>query len=201
MGRMKRKKLPPEGGVGTPPHKSQPKLRLSALALAAAVTFGLASPNAFALALGRVTVQSALGEPLRAEVDVPEITPEEVSSLRASIADPATFRNQGLEFSPTLANVTITLQRRAGGGYYLQLASDRPVNEPFVDVILQAAWSSGRVQRDFTLLFDPPSLRQGQAPIAAQVTPAPRSTAPATARTAPAPIVPAPAPADRKSVV
>ena len=68
-----------------------PKLRLSTLALAAAVTFGFASPDALALALGRVTVQSALGEPLRAEIDVPQITPEEVSSLRANIAEPPVF--------------------------------------------------------------------------------------------------------------
>src|SRR6478735_2246833 len=138
MGRMKRKRLPPGGAVGTPPHTSLPKLRLSALALAAAVTFGFASPDAFAMALGRVTVQSALGEPLRAEIDVPEITPEEVSSLRANIAAPTVFRNQGLDYSAALSNVTITLQRRPSGGYYLQLASDRPASEPFVDVILEA---------------------------------------------------------------
>jgi pilus assembly protein FimV len=172
--------------VGTPPQKSLPKLRLSTLALAAAVTFGFASPDALALALGRVTVQSALGEPLRAEVDVPEITPEEVASLRASIADPATFRSQGLDYSQALSGVSIALQRRPGGGYYLQLSSDRPVNEPFVDVILQANWASGRVTRDFTMLFDPPSLRQRQAPLAAQITPPP-AAAPAPAAEAPAP--------------
>src|SRR3954468_2256277 len=122
MGSMKRKRQLPGGGVGTTPQKGLPKLRMSTLALAAAVTFGFASPDALALALGRVTVQSALGEPLRAEIDVPEITPEEVSSLRANIATPNLFRSQGLDYSPTLSNVTISLQRRPGGGYFLQLA-------------------------------------------------------------------------------
>ena len=64
MGHMKRTRLPLQRAVGTPQQKSLPKLRLSTLALAAAVTFGLASPDAMALALGRVQVQSALGEPL-----------------------------------------------------------------------------------------------------------------------------------------
>jgi pilus assembly protein FimV len=193
---MKRKRLPSQRGVGTRLQKSATKLRLSSLALAAALTFGLASPDALALALGRISVQSALGEPLRAEIDVPEITPEEVSSLRAAIAAPATFRNQGLEYSASLANVTITLQRRANGSYFLQLASDRPVNEPFVDVVLEASWSSGRIQRDFTMLFDPPALRQPGAPVTAQVSPStgtpPRSAQPpATAPAAPAPAAPA----------
>ncbi|WP_460894946.1 type IV pilus assembly protein FimV, partial [Ramlibacter monticola] len=148
-------------------------MKLTALAFAAAVTFGLASPDALALALGRVTVQSALGEPLRAEIELPEISPEEVSSLKAAIASPAQFRAAGLEFSTALTGVQITLQRRANGSYFLQLANDRPVNDPFVDVILEATWSSGRVQRDFTLLFDPPTARSQapQAPVQAQVAP------------------------------
>src|SRR4051794_19821997 len=124
---MKRTRLPLERAVGTT-RKSLPKLRLSTLALAAAVTFGLASPDALALALGRVSVQSALGEPLRAEIDVPEITPEEVTSLRATIGSPAQFRAAGIEYSPALANVQITLQRRPNGSYFLHLASDRAVN-------------------------------------------------------------------------
>lgn len=192
---MKRTRLPSKRAVETTTSGSVPKLRLSALALAAAVTFGFASPDALALALGRVTVQSALGEPLRAEIDVPQITPEEVSSLRANIAEPPVFRDKGLDYSQALSGVTITLQRRPNGSYFLQLASDRPVNDPFVDVILDAIWQSGRVQRDFTMLFDPPAAtRQSapSAPIAAQVTPA----APAQ-RSTPAPAAAAPAPAAR----
>jgi pilus assembly protein FimV len=175
-----------------------PKLRLSTLALAAAVTFGFATPDALALALGRVTVQSALGEPLRAEIDVPQITPEEVSSLRANIAEPPIFREKGLDYSQALSGVTITLQRRANGSYFLQLSSDRPVNDPFVDVILDATWQSGRVQRDFTMLFDPPAGRQAApaAPLSAQVTPAAPAPAPAQGTT-PAPAAAAPAPAPR----
>jgi len=151
MGRMKRKRLPPDA-VGTPITMSKPKVRLSALALAAAVTLGFATPDALALALGRVTVQSALGEPLRADIEVPEITPEEVSSLRANIAPPAVFQAAGMEVSPALQGVNITLQRRPNGSYFLRLTSDKPVSEPFFDVILEASWASGRLQRDFTLL-------------------------------------------------
>jgi pilus assembly protein FimV len=187
MGRMKRTRLPLTEAVGTPT-KSLPKLRLSALAVAAAVTLGLASPAAHALALGRVTVESALGEPLRAAIDIPEATPDEIASLRASIASPDTFRAQGMEYSPALSNVQVSLQKRANGSYFLRLSSDRPVNDPFVDVILETRWANGSVQRDFTMLFDPPAMRQQApaAPLAAQVTPAP---APATTarRAAPAP--------------
>ena len=80
---MKRTRLPLERAVGTPQSTSRPQARISALALAAAIALGVATSDAQALALGRVTVQSALGEPLRVDIEIPEITDEEVASLRA----------------------------------------------------------------------------------------------------------------------
>ena len=62
--------------------------RKTAIASLVAAVFGLAGSNASALALGRITVQSALGEPLRAEIDVPDINAEEAASLKASVASP-----------------------------------------------------------------------------------------------------------------
>jgi pilus assembly protein FimV len=44
--------------------------RIGALASAIALLGSLASLEAHALALGRITVQSALGEPLRAEIEI-----------------------------------------------------------------------------------------------------------------------------------
>ena len=117
---MKRTRLPAKQAVGTPTTKSQPKLRLSALALAAAVVLGFASQDAQALALGRVTVRSALGEPLRADIDIPEATPEELGSLRATIATPEQFRDRGLDYNPALGNATVTLQKRPDGSHYLR---------------------------------------------------------------------------------
>ena len=163
---------------------TKPNWRATALAVAAAALFGTISMDATALALGRVTVQSALGEPLRAEVEIAEITPEELASLKANVAPPDAFRAAGLEYSSALAGVEVALKQRANGRPYLLLTSPRPVNDPFIDLILETQWSSGRIVRDYTMLFDPPQLRQGAATAAAPVAPfAP--AAPQTARTAP----------------
>ena len=168
--------------------------------------------DAQALALGRVVVQSALGEPLRAEIDVPDINAEEAASLRVGLASGDTFRAAGVDVNAALATLQISLQRRADGRAYLRLTSSRPVTEPFVDLIVEANWSSGRMVRDYTLLFDPPNLRAAtpqSAPVAPGVSaPAPAAQAPRPAAPAPsvaqpqvqppravAPAVPAPAPA------
>ncbi|HSH92079.1 MAG TPA: FimV/HubP family polar landmark protein [Ramlibacter sp.] len=160
----------------------KPHWRATALAIGAAALFGLSASDASALGLGRITVQSALGEPLRAEIDIPEINAEELATLRTTVASPDAFRAAGLEYNPAVSSIRITLERRADGRHFLRLASTRPVSDPFVDLILETQWSAGRIVRDYTMLFDPPNLRPAP-PVQAQVTPA-APAAPA-ARTAP----------------
>lgn len=159
--------------------------KFSVLAAAAVASAGFYATDASALALGRITVQSALGEPLRAEIDLPQISPAEAETLRATTASPEVFRAQGMEYSPTVNNLQILLQRRPDGTAVLRLTSDRPVNDPFLDLVLDANWGTGRIVRSYTMLFDPPALRR--APPA--VTASPQITAPAGQ---PAPVVRAP---------
>lgn len=177
-------------------------VRLHAVAAAVLLCTSLSYQNdAHALALGRIVVQSALGEPLRAEIDVPEITAEEAASLRVGVAPVDAFRAAGMDYNAALADLQVSLQRRADGRQFLRVTSPRPVSEPFMDMILEANWASGRIVRDYTLLFDPPNLRQAaptplapgvSAPAAAPVTAPPQITAQATPAPA-APPVAAPA--------
>ena len=76
--------------------------KFSVLAAAAVACAGFYTSDASALALGRITVQSALGEPLRAEIDLPQITPAEADTLRATTATPEVFRAQGMEYTPAI---------------------------------------------------------------------------------------------------
>jgi pilus assembly protein FimV len=135
--------------------------RIGALASAIALLGSLASLEAHALALGRITVQSALGEPLRAEIEVTDLKPDEAASLRAGVAPAEAFKAAGMEYGTVVTGVEVSLQRRADGRSFLRLSSNRPVTEPFVDLILEANWSNGRITRDYTMLFDPPALRSG----------------------------------------
>jgi len=129
----------------------------SALAAAVVALSGLYAGEATALALGRVAVLSALGEPLRAEIELPQITAAEADSLRTQIASPEMFRAQGMEYTSAAGTVQVQLQRRQDGNMVLRLTSTRPINEPFVDLVLDASWGSGQVLRSYTLLFDPPA--------------------------------------------
>lgn len=168
------------------------RFALTGVAFAAACLWGT---SAWALGLGRLNVQSALGEPLRAEIDVTSLTAEEAGTLKLRIAPPDAYRAAGVEYNAVLGDAQVTLLRRPDGRQVLRLSSDRSIVEPFVDVILEASWATGRLVREYTMLFDPPTTRAAQAtpaPVAApSISPAPAPTR-APAVTAP---VPAPAPA------
>ncbi|RYF54007.1 MAG: hypothetical protein EOO27_24765, partial [Comamonadaceae bacterium] len=94
---------------------------LSALSVAAALALGLVSTDADALALGRLNVQSALGEPLRAEIEVTEIGAGEADGLRVELASRAAFQAAGVSYNDALSNVRTALQRRADGRYVVRL--------------------------------------------------------------------------------
>lgn len=128
-------------------------------AIAAAVVIGFCATNANALSLGRISVQSALGDPLRAEIEILDINADEASSLVTKVATPDAFKAAGLDYNVAMTNLQATLQRRADGRAYIKLSSDRVIQDPFVDLILEARWNTGRIVRDYTMLFDPPSLR------------------------------------------
>ena len=202
---MKKNTLHNRAGLNSGNERPTPASPLRVAAVATLMALAAYSPTqALALGLGRITVLSALGEPLRAEIDIAQITPDEVASLKASIAAPSAFRSAGVEYNPALTGAAITLEQRPDGRSFLRLTSDKRVSEPFVDLILEANWASGRIVRDYTLLFDPPSTRQAApaapaAPVAAQLPtptarrePAPpqagetRRSAPAVARATPA---------------
>jgi pilus assembly protein FimV len=174
---------------------------LKGVALAAACLWG---SQAAALGLGRLNVQSALGEALKAEIEITSITPEEAGSLKLRVATPEAYRAAGVEYNGVLPTAQVQVVKRADGRQVLRVTSDRSVLEPFIDVIIEATWSSGRLVREYTMLFDPPGSRLAQAAapaVAPVIAPAPvpapaPAPAPALAPAAPPPAaVPAAAPA------
>ena len=113
--------------------------------------------GAWALSLGAATVQSSLGQGLRAEVDVSTAADAEADSLTAEIASGQAYAAGNLDFSPALKDLKIFLQRRASGNMVIRIVGDRPVNEPVLQVLLDVRWSTGKMVRSFTLFIDPPA--------------------------------------------
>ena len=108
-----------------------------------------------AAGLGELKVISALGQPLKAEIDVVSLKEGEGESLSARIASPDAFKQAGVDFNPLLSNVKLAIAKHPDGRPYIALTSTQPVNMPFLDVLIDLSWSSGDIEREYTLLFDP----------------------------------------------
>ncbi|HEU4373623.1 MAG TPA: FimV/HubP family polar landmark protein [Telluria sp.] len=154
-------------------------------AVASAVFF---SSAACAAGLGKLTVLSSLGQPLRAEIELTAVSNEEATGLVAKLAPPDAFRLANIEFNPALLSLRFAVEQR-NGRQYIKISSSQPVNEPFVDMLLELSWNSGRLVREYTFLLDPAELRTTQSAQVAAAAPADvpgRAAAPAARQAAPA---------------
>src|SRR5688572_24784793 len=158
------------------------------------VASALALPvPAYALALGKLTVTSALGQPLVAQIELSAASREELDSLQAKVADPSLYRQNNLTYQSVLSRARVTVERTPDGRAVLRVTSPTPVNEPYLDLMVDVNWASGRVVREYTFLLDPPGAGSTMLAVdpvaparvgAATTAPAPQSAAP-VARTAP----------------
>ncbi|MBW8371548.1 MAG: hypothetical protein K0M66_11355 [Thiobacillus sp.] len=156
---------------------------------------------AHAAGLGKLSVTSALGQPLAAEIELFAADKAELDSLSASLASDQAFRDARVEFAPVLSSLRFTVVKKPSGKAVLKVTSSRPVNDPFIDMLVELNWASGRLVREYTMLLDPPGMGSPQtvAPVAVTPAQAPAAAKPAPEAAAQAPEVPAtpetPAPA------
>ena len=125
---------------------------------------GLSIPSFLhAMGLGEISVDSYLNQPLAAEIQLVSTSPSEVDTLQVNIAPDKIFRQIGIErvgllnqlnFEPVIKN----------GVPVIQITSNRPITEPFLNFVIEVAWPKGRLLREYTVLLDPPVFRQQQAP-------------------------------------
>ncbi len=147
-----------------------------------------------AAGLGRLNVLSSLGQPLVAEIELVSVTKEQLSSLSARFAYPDAYQQANLLYNPSLAGAKLTIERRPNGQYFIKILSTRPVTEPFIDLLVELTWASGRLVREYTALLDPPGITAAApAPVISTVpesrpAPEPAPTPAAAASTAPAPV-------------
>jgi pilus assembly protein FimV len=154
-----------------------------------------------AAGLGKLTVNSALGQILNAEIDLVSLQPGELDALSARVAPPEAFRDARIEYSGSLRLLRFSVDKRANGSPFIKITSVAPINEPFVDMLIEVSWAAGRIQREYPILLDPPGYSNRAAPPTVAAAPAapsrpaetPPATAPAASSSAPASSPSAPA--------
>lgn len=139
------------------------------LAIALALAGVAFSSNALALGLGAIEVKSALNQPLDARIPLLSVEVGELDSLSISLGSAEAFHRAGVDRPFNLTRLKFRVV--AGEKPYVRVFTEQPVKEPFLDFLVEADWSRGRLVREFTLLLDPPVFGNGM--IAAPVRAAP----------------------------
>ncbi|MDO9467507.1 MAG: FimV/HubP family polar landmark protein, partial [Thiobacillus sp.] len=148
-----------------------------------------------AAGLGKLSITSALGQPLAAEIELFAADKAELDSLSANLASDQAFRDARVEYAPVLSSLRFSVVKKPDGRAVLKVTSSRPVNDPFIDMLVELNWASGRLVREYTVLLDPPGMGGPQvvAPVAVAPTPVPAAKpAPAPAPVPAVPVAPAP---------
>ena len=163
---------------------TMPRLMLMACLLTTSLTW---SSLSWALGLGEIHLNSALNEPLNAEIDLLAATPDELPALRATLAAREAFTRYGIDRPPFLSTLIFKVGKGKDGRDALLVRSTDAIPEPFVTFLVEVNWARGRLMREYTLLLDPPVYTPGETARSAAPVTAPTVAAPA-ARPAPAPV-------------
>ena len=172
-------------------------VRVRKLVLAIAAASALSSGMAHALGLGEVTLQSALNQPLVAEIELLEVRDLASNEVIPTLASPEAFTKAGVDRQFFLTDLKFTPVLKPNGKSVIRVTSSKPMREPYLNFLVEVLWPNGRLLREYTVLLDPPLYTpQSVIPAAAQMpvaapAPAPRVQAPAPAqRSAPAAVKP-----------
>ncbi|PRW04761.1 fimV N-terminal domain [Pseudomonas aeruginosa] len=137
--------------------------------------------------MGDITLHSALNQPLDADIELLDVGDLGADEIEVRLAGADVFAAAGVERLQFLNELRFSPVLQGRGGNRIHVSSSRPVQEPYLNFLVEVARPNGRIVREFTVLLDPlgytprmlPAARSGIEPQRQSSTPvpAPRSAA------------------------
>ena len=119
---------------------------------------GLLAPlGANALGIGDIRLHSALNQSLNAEIPLVTSGGDDVSEMKVTLASQEAFARAGIERHYSLSRLRFKPQQKEDGSYVIKVTSSETIREPFLNFMIEVHWPQGRMQREFTVLLDPPA--------------------------------------------
>ncbi|TWI65298.1 pilus assembly protein FimV [Pseudoduganella lurida] len=156
--------------------------RLAALALAAATTGVLAAEP------GDATVRSYSGQPLVADIELTDLTPQDLVDLQARLARQEVFEGANVKMNPALAGATFSIVKR-DQRRVLHVTTAAPVQGELLHLFFQLSAGGKDRTRSVTLWLSPdpnPPAKVAAAPVVAVPAIAPAAPVRAAAEVTPA---------------
>ncbi len=111
-----------------------------------------------AMGLGEISYQSFLGEPLQARVELllNDVNDYHLDNIHVGQINAADARKLGIELIDAYHGFQFQLQQD-GEQLYIAVNTSQPINEPFINILIEVRWPGGSIYREYTVLLDPPS--------------------------------------------
>ena len=170
------------------------------LKLSMLIALALGGSQAMAMDLGQIQVKSALGQPLLAEIPLHPDSPAELQGLTVQLASSEEFARAGIVGGRTTIPLHFSVANAGAGHPVIRITSSAPVDDPFLDLLIEVNGKAGKSVREYAILLDPPNAQAATAAAPAPSRPVQRpKPAPAVASVAAPskPATPAPAPAPK----
>src|SRR5574343_864838 len=137
-------------------------------------------------------VQSGLGHPFRAEIDITGVRAQAVKQIQVNVASPAAFAEMQMDYPEAAGSIKVSVTRRADGKLVARLQGAQPINDPFLFLLLELNDGGARSFKEFTALLEPSDTPAPAPAVNAE------QAKPAASAAAPTPAAPAAAPAPAK---
>ncbi len=121
------------------------------------------SSNSFALGIGGIKLSSTLDKPLDANIELLDVSSDELSEIGVKLAPNAIYERMGIQRSALVNQLIFTIQEQDDGKHVIHISTQGPVTEPFLNFLIEVNWRNGRLLREFTVLLDPPIWLEEQA--------------------------------------
>lgn len=108
-----------------------------------------------ALTVGALKVQSTLGEPFRAEVIVTDLDGIAPADIEASLANELDVAQLGIETLSAADDLMISSEASGSNKVVIRLRTRRPLNEPFLDLVLRVRAGQNVRLQHMTALINP----------------------------------------------
>ncbi len=150
----------------------------------------LLSGAVWSLGMGEIQVNSALNQPLRAEIQLLSVRADELADLKLRLASKDAFSRVGID-RPHILNQLEFKPVKKSGRTVIEVTSRNPIREPFLNFLVEMQWPNGKLLREYTILLDPPVVAQQRrvVPQAPVVSPQPAAEVVAAPQPVPEPVV------------
>lgn len=166
--------------------------------IAGAALLATAMAPAWAVQLGQIEVKSALNQPLVAAIPLHPENLSELDGLTVQLASPDDFKRAGLQMTAADRSLRFHVVTDNNGQKLILVTSSQPVNDPYLDFLIEVNTRQSKQVREFVVLLNPviaaPAPVVQTAPVAKAPVATPPPPPPRAAELPPPPEAPQAAP-------